>query len=384
MRALFPNDMSDLQQSASVFRGRSDIQQCLTSYDYFTGEQTLDFKDEGEKNLAKHFARVNRSLFREWLSSNLNISWDKKFTHYEEHERGVTAFFADGTSAEGDILVASDGSHSKVRLQMVGAEAAEPKYVPIGVVGAELRLNKEQYRKQIELGSSFRITSGAEHRFFISPKEFAADGESAEYYWLFFFKDSRVPQEQRNYWTQTAGQQEQLDFALKESVDMHPIFREVIENTKIEDVTPSGLLLLEWIPREDTLPGSKVTLIGDALHTVSPAPGGPTCSETDNHLQMTPFRGAGANTAILDALDMAQMLIHAQANDLDFSSVIKPYEKVAIPRGKEMTKGSHETSVARPQDWVKNMKARLDVGYAWKPIEEWESRSAATSSPVAA
>ena len=59
--------------------------------------------------------RVNRRRFRDWLSEHIDIQWNKRFTHYEEVEGGVKAFFDDGTTAVGDMLVGADGIKSHGR-----------------------------------------------------------------------------------------------------------------------------------------------------------------------------------------------------------------------------------------------------------------------------
>jgi 2-polyprenyl-6-methoxyphenol hydroxylase-like FAD-dependent oxidoreductase len=46
------------------------------------------------------------------------VHFDKTFTRYEQHPDGtVSAQFVDGSSATGDLLVAADGSNSRVRRQ---------------------------------------------------------------------------------------------------------------------------------------------------------------------------------------------------------------------------------------------------------------------------
>ena len=63
--------------------------------------------------------RVNRTRYRDWLSEHLEINWNKRFTHYEEFEGGVKAFFNDGTVATAEILVGADGISSPGKLYSV-------------------------------------------------------------------------------------------------------------------------------------------------------------------------------------------------------------------------------------------------------------------------
>jgi 2-polyprenyl-6-methoxyphenol hydroxylase-like FAD-dependent oxidoreductase len=57
-----------------------------------------------------------RQLLRTGLEDRVHFG--KEFTHYQRRADGtVTAFFADGGSASGQVLVAADGAHSAVRAQ---------------------------------------------------------------------------------------------------------------------------------------------------------------------------------------------------------------------------------------------------------------------------
>ena len=62
-----------------------------------------------------HMLRTSREKLHRWLETGLEIQWGKKFERYEEDEHGVTAHFADGTSAYGDVLVGADGVNSNGR-----------------------------------------------------------------------------------------------------------------------------------------------------------------------------------------------------------------------------------------------------------------------------
>ncbi len=55
-----------------------------------------------------------------------NYHFNKSFERADERDDGVTAFFADGTRASGDLLVGADGIHSTVRAQFV--PQAKPVY----------------------------------------------------------------------------------------------------------------------------------------------------------------------------------------------------------------------------------------------------------------
>ncbi|MFE6798335.1 FAD-dependent oxidoreductase [Paenibacillus chitinolyticus] len=63
---------------------------------------------------------VSRMTLRQVLLTGLEdvVHFDKKFSRYEQLPNGkVRAFFEDGSSAEGDMLVGADGANSLVRGQ---------------------------------------------------------------------------------------------------------------------------------------------------------------------------------------------------------------------------------------------------------------------------
>jgi 2-polyprenyl-6-methoxyphenol hydroxylase-like FAD-dependent oxidoreductase len=64
---------------------------------------------------------IDRVRLREILLTDLEevVSFDKTFTHYEENGDEITAFFADGTSATGALLIGADGINSRVRDQLL-------------------------------------------------------------------------------------------------------------------------------------------------------------------------------------------------------------------------------------------------------------------------
>ena len=58
----------------------------------------------------------------------------KKLSDIRVEGSAVTAIFEDGSTEIGDFLVGADGSRSKVRQILVGAEAAKPEELPFTMI----------------------------------------------------------------------------------------------------------------------------------------------------------------------------------------------------------------------------------------------------------
>jgi 2-polyprenyl-6-methoxyphenol hydroxylase-like FAD-dependent oxidoreductase len=66
------------------------------------------------------------------LGQGVPIEYGKRFTGYTEGPDGVVAEFADGSTAQGDVLIGADGLHSRVRAAM-DPDAPRPGYT--GLLG---------------------------------------------------------------------------------------------------------------------------------------------------------------------------------------------------------------------------------------------------------
>lgn len=68
-------------------------------------------------------APVSRAGLQAMLLDNYGrtrVRFGRRVTHAEQTAQGVTAFFADGSEAAGDLLVAADGTHSVLREAVLG------------------------------------------------------------------------------------------------------------------------------------------------------------------------------------------------------------------------------------------------------------------------
>ncbi len=71
---------------------------------------------QGAPTIATHRARLQKALLACLPAEVVHLGLS--FTHFQQDEQGVTAFFADGQAAHGDVLVGADGIHSAVRKQL--------------------------------------------------------------------------------------------------------------------------------------------------------------------------------------------------------------------------------------------------------------------------
>ncbi|WP_197081006.1 FAD-dependent oxidoreductase [Gordoniibacillus kamchatkensis] len=259
---------------------------------------------------------VSRMTLRQVLLTGLEdiVHFDKKFTRYEQHPDGkVTAYFEDGTSATGDLLVGADGTNSPVRKQYLPHAALENS--GLISIGGKLPITEETKKllpPKVFHGISMVMAPKA-YSMIIHAMEFKWDrngvksgigGNDAELIarWPGLLYDNT-----RDYimWGFSTSHrlypanplQIKDGEALKQMVlnmtkGWHPHLRAMVAES--DPSTMFTVNIRTSVPIEPWQT-SNVTLIGDAIHT------------------MTPGRGVGANTALRDAELLCRRLIEAAA-----------------------------------------------------------------------
>lgn len=272
---------------------------------------------------------VSRMTLRQVLLTGLEdvTHFDKVFSRYEQRADGqVEAFFEDGSSAVADLLVAADGSNSRIRRQYLPQAGMDDTLIrSIGgkapATPETLALLTPKIRRGVSLILAPRGFGGILHVMEFpwdevgAPKRGigATDADliaqwpglrfdnSRDYIsWGIWAAADKFPQDLR-----AMDGQALLALSQRLTADWHPDWRRLLSASDPNSVFP--VVIRTSVPIEPWAP-SNVTLLGDAIHT------------------MTPGRGVGANTALRDAALLTRHLQAVQEGRVDLVAAIGAYE----------------------------------------------------------
>ncbi|KAG8168477.1 hypothetical protein KVR01_001226 [Diaporthe batatas] len=268
----------------------------LTGLDAVTGEPAESMLGGNRQELTSRDSKTvgiargeMRQLFFEGLEDH--VEFQRQVTAYELVDGGVRAVFSDGTKSEvGEMLVGGEGIKSRVAKQVSGGRLVVYDTGARGIhgqapTGAFKGLDEGVYMiTDHSKGKDSRV------RIITNVRPNDADNPDVEYGWTMAGPPGliKAPNDDYSIVGDTAA-----DLAKKLTENWHEKFRPLFEqmNTKeaafwkITCSTPSGVP--EW-PNEP-----RVTVIGDAAHS------------------MTPAGGIGANTAVQDSLLLGRLLREA-------------------------------------------------------------------------
>lgn len=264
----------------------------------------------GTADPAERAYPVDRRSLRGVLLDGLDeyVNYGKEFEHYELAPDGrPTAYFADGTSATGDVLVGADGAKSALRAQYL-PQAVRTDTDVVGV-GMKLPLNESTRAwlpARLIHGMNIVLADGP-HFLFTSVFQHRNTGAGDYLLCAFVSRSDQFP-----------PQLERLDGAqLKNRVaaltsGWHPLLRRVLDECPSEDVTAFPYFVSD---RPTKWTSSRVTVLGDAIHAMPPA------------------GGNGANTALRDAALLSRRLRQADQGELPLVGAIGEYEADMLDYG---------------------------------------------------
>jgi 2-polyprenyl-6-methoxyphenol hydroxylase-like FAD-dependent oxidoreductase len=261
---------------------------------------------------------VSRIAMRTALLGGLEdvVRFDRTFTHYTRNDDGtVTAFFEDGTSETGDVLVGADGAQSRVRRQRL--PHAEVVDTGITSIAGKLPLTDENLKLLPPLADGGITLLFGPHGEFVIIHVMRFDGTGIEddyVMWGYAASHDKFPD------MSGMSQAELKQVVLNLTPGFHPDLRRLFAGATPETVfqirVRTSERLRPWEP-------SNVTMIGDSVHL------------------MTPGRGIGANTALRDAELLCRKLVEAQQGK-DAVQAIGEYEREMVEYGFHAVEVSRE------------------------------------------
>lgn len=279
---------------------------------------------------------VSRATLRQVLFTGMDdvLHFGKVFTHYQREQDGrVTAFFEDGTSATGDVLISAEGTWSAVRGQYLPHAAVQD--TGISAIGTKTPMTSEtRALLPTEAREGLSLIFGDNRVMGILHVMAFQDADVEDYISLSVWTaDKLLPGDP----TSLRGEQIK-DFALRLTTGWHPNLRRILELADPKSAFPVKIATSAPIEPWQT---TNVTLLGDAIHT------------------MTPGQGVGANTALRDAMLLCRELTAAQTGRKTLLEAVGDYEAEMIPYG-----------FARVRDSLKNNGTSGDDPL-YRPVVGW-------------
>ena len=223
------------------------------------------------------------------------VRWGRTFTSYRIRDDGrVAAAFADGTTTVGDLLVGADGSNSRVRQQYL----PDVRRLDLGIVTIAGRLPASD-----AAGLPSSLLDGSVNNVVPAGPGwmFASTWEHDSLVWAYVGARARYPDDLDG---RDGAALRRL--VLDRITGWDPRLRQVVADTPPDTVAPVALRSMPVLP---VWPSGPVTVLGDAIHN------------------MTPMAGLGANTALRDADTLRRAVLPLVRGETSVVDAVARYEQ---------------------------------------------------------
>jgi 2-polyprenyl-6-methoxyphenol hydroxylase-like FAD-dependent oxidoreductase len=320
LRRCLPEDLFELyaQTSRRTYDRRESVV-LNDQLDELSSQPHLGPPNDGDRPHTGVHRRTLRAILRARLGDSFHPG--KAVTGYQESPDKVTVILADGTTAEGDVLVGADGIRSAVRTQKLPATTVIDAGVRgLGVFGRTPLTPELAAQLPPHLFEGVLIAADRKgSRLLIAvyrPRERAPEAAAkiapdvtlepvGDYVMISCSVPANTQIPPAAQWTEDTPAM--LRDAMLAAIEgWHPAARALVQNVDLNSIFVIPFGFLEPAPPWEP---SRVTLVGDAAHA------------------MLPTLGMGANLALRDAASLLEQLDAAARGEIGLVHAIGTYEQ---------------------------------------------------------